>query len=308
MTINKIKISIIIPTYNRKNVLIKCVKAMFNQNYPKDKYEIIIVDDGSTDATEDLVKELIKEAPCQLQYFKQGNKGPAAARNIGIKNTKGELILFTGDDCIADKNLIKEHVYWHEIYNNENVAILGYTTWHPELKITPFMYWLEHVGPQFAYYRFKHGERVDSLWTCNISLKRNFMVFFDEDFPYAAHEDTEIGYRLQKRGLQIIFNKNAITYHYHPTDIEKYCYRQRIVGISAVILHKKHPSSFALPLQNKSWRGISWSICEFIIPYLKRFVLWIDQRNIKLPYLVYRVIMSYYFQLGVNEMINKPVS
>jgi glycosyltransferase involved in cell wall biosynthesis len=307
ISMDRIEISVVIPTYNRKNILIKCLSALFNQNYPKERYEVIVVDDGSTDGTEELIRKMGIISPCSLRFFKQKKKGPAAARNLGIKNAQGRLILFTDDDCIADKNLIREHVGLHEIYYNENIAILGYTTWHPELRVTPFMYWLEHGGPQFAYYRLKHGEEANYFYACNISLKRSFMLengLFDENFPYAAHEDTEIGYRLKKKGLKIIFNKNAVTYHYHPTDVEKYCYRMKIVGRSAVILNKKHPSIFQLPsqVQNNSMRS---KILDIIVPPLKKLCYLADQKGYKCPSIFMRMILNYYYKKGVKEMLKE---
>ncbi len=303
---NEIEISVIIPTYNRKDVLIKCLKALFCQSYSK-KYEILIIDDGSSDNTEKVVEELQKNAPIELRYFKQENKGPAAARNIGIKNANGDIILFIGDDIIASSELLEQHMLFHRKYSESVFAILGYTTWHPEIKITPFMYWLEHGGPQFGYYKFKHEEEVNAFWTCNISLKRDYMLkngIFDEDFPYAAHEDTELGYRLQKKGLRTIFNKNAVTYHYHPTDIKKYCYRQKLVGRSAVILNRKYTSVFELP-KPKVWKRIPWNVLKPAIPCLEKFTSWVDQRGITFPYLVYAVIMGYYYQVGIREMLNE---
>lgn len=306
MTMSEIEISVIVPTYNRKNILVRCLKALFNQNFPREKYEIIVVDDGSTDGTEDLVRKVATSSPCALRFFKQRKKGPAAARNVGVRSARGKLILFTDDDCIADENLIREHVHWHEIHRDENVAVLGYTTWHPELRVTPFMYWLEHGGPQFAYYRLRHGEEVDSFWTCNISLKRSFMLkngLFDEDFPYAAHEDTELGCRLRKKGLRIIFNKNAITYHYHPTDVERYCHRMRIVGRSAVILGKKHPEFLGPLLQTHNNFMRRKKILDIAIPLLKRLCYLVDQRGYKCPILFMKMTMYYYYHLGVEDML-----
>ncbi|MDI6642063.1 MAG: glycosyltransferase family A protein, partial [Elusimicrobiota bacterium] len=117
--------TIIIPTYNRKNVLRKCLNALSNQVCKSD-FEVIIIDDGSTDGTEDFVKQLISITPYYVRYFRQKNKGPAAARNVGIKNATGEIILFMGDDIIADSNLLYEHLSWHIKFSDNNIGVLGY--------------------------------------------------------------------------------------------------------------------------------------------------------------------------------------
>ena len=98
--------------------------------------------------------------------------------------------------------------------------MLGYVTWSPEIKVTPFMRWLERGGPQFKYWTINNPQNVSwrHLYTANISFKRQFLLedgFFDEDFPNAAYEDTELGYRLHQRGLRIVYNKRAVAYHYH---------------------------------------------------------------------------------------------
>ena len=239
-----LSLTIIIPTYNRKEILKKCLNALFIQTYSQSNFEIIVIDDGSTDGTEGVVKEIIKSAPVGLRYFKQANKGPAAARNAGIKNAQGDIVLLIGDDIIATKTLIEEHIKWHNSNPENNVSILGFVTWSPEIKVTPFMKWLENGGPQFCYYNLRHGQEVSwhRFWTCNISLKRRFLIgngLFDEDFPYAAYEDSELGCRLQKKGLRLFYNKLAISYHYHYTSLDDACQRMIKVGESASIFSKK---------------------------------------------------------------------
>ena len=94
------KISVIIPTYNRKDILIKCLNALNKQTLSHTAYEVIVVDDGSNDGTEDAIKNL--QLACKFTYLRQENKGPGAAKNLGIKHATGELLLFINDDIIAD--------------------------------------------------------------------------------------------------------------------------------------------------------------------------------------------------------------
>src|SRR3989338_8732025 len=215
-------ITVIIPTYNRKDILRRCLNALARQSYPAKNYEIIIVDDGSTDGTEDLVKPFLNNYICPLRYFKQENRGPAAARNLGIKNATGNIVLFMGDDIIAQSNFLEEHMAWHDRYPDDSTAVLGYVTWSPEIEITPFMRWLENGGPQFHFWQINDKIEIESsyfFYMCNVSVKRNFLVkagvLCDEDFPYAAYEDTELGMRLKARGLILKYNKNAVGYHDH---------------------------------------------------------------------------------------------
>lgn len=298
MNIN-LDLSVVIPTYNRKDVLKRCLESLFNQTYPQNKYEIIVVDDGSTDGTGDLVKELIKESACQLRYFKQENKGPAAARNVGIKNANGELILFTGDDCIADSHLLEEHMKYHNTY--KDVAVLGYTTWHPDLKITPFMEYIVTSGIQFGYPLIKDKNNVpfNFFYTSNISIKKELLIhadLFDEDFKYAAWEDVELGYRLNQRGIKIVYNKEAITYHNHPTTVSKFCERQKKTGMSAVVFYKKHP-------EMKKWLKVSESnIRIFKIKLATNFFRILSALGrTKFRNKLYQLILSYNYMIGVKE-------
>ena len=104
------QVSVVLATYNRKELLKECLESLFNQTYPKDRYEIIVVNDGSTDGTEEVLKEYAKKAPCIFKCFSQENKGVAAAMNLGIKNAEGDIVCFTADDCIADEKLSLIHI------------------------------------------------------------------------------------------------------------------------------------------------------------------------------------------------------
>ena len=200
--------SIIIPTFNRRDVLRKCLHALDQQmcNY---SYEVIIVDDGSTDGTQEIIESLQKSLSFPLISLRQSNRGPAAARNRGIKNCSGKIVIIMGDDIIATPHLLKEHISWHiNNYPRNNAAILGFVTWSPDIERTPFMEWLEKKGWQFPYGEIKGRTAIDwnYLMTPNISFKRAFLVenqlFFDERFPYAALEDYEFGFRFFQKGGQ----------------------------------------------------------------------------------------------------------
>ena len=99
------EISIVIPTYNRKDQLRQCLESCFAQDYPQDDFEVIVVDDASSDGTKDMLRELSQQSP-NLRYFFQRHKGPAAARNLGLKQSRAEVVGFTDSDCILSKNWI----------------------------------------------------------------------------------------------------------------------------------------------------------------------------------------------------------
>jgi glycosyltransferase involved in cell wall biosynthesis len=236
-----VRLSVVMPTYNRSELVGRALRGLLEQTVASAEYEIVVVDDGSTDETPEAVKAVA--APDErLRYYRQENRGPAAARNRGVLEARGEIVLFTGDDCLPDGRLLEEHLKAHE---QADVGVIGRVTWHPEIEITPFMAFLE-TGPQFGFGQIQHPEDVP-IWyfyTANCSAQRRWVERvggFDEDFRYAAFEDMELAYRMKKEGLRLVYRSGAKTYHHHPTTFEQHLNRQRVTGKSAALLYQKHP-------------------------------------------------------------------
>ncbi len=239
-----VKISVVIPAYNCKDVLSSCLESLAAQGR-RGEYEVRVVDDGSTDGTELLVRKLADCFPADLRLFRQNHRGPATARNLGVRNSNGGSVLFLGADMIADGGLIGEHIDWHERHPAENVAVLGHISWARGIRITPFLQWLEQ-GAQFGYPLMQDPMDVPYrfFYSSNISLKRGFLLthgLFDEDFPHAAYEDFELGYRLSKAGLRIMYAPKAVAFHDHLIDQNGFARRSRLAGEALQILHRKHP-------------------------------------------------------------------
>jgi len=236
-------ISVIIPTYNRKDILQKALDAYKDQSLPPDQFEIIVIDDGSTDGTKEAV-EKVRNTQLNIRYFHQPHGGPAKARNLGIKQAEGSIIFFTGDDCISDKHLLQEHLRFHK--KGEAIAVLGHIDWHPDLEITPFMRYIT-IDTQFSYPKIKetsYNVPFKYFYTSNISVPKKYLELagiFDADFTEAVWEDVELGYRIWRSGVRIVYNPRAIAYHHHQVDIQDYIQRQIRAGKAAAILYRKHP-------------------------------------------------------------------
>jgi glycosyltransferase involved in cell wall biosynthesis len=211
-------LSVVIPTYNREKVLARALGGYLAQSSPRLIHELLVVDDGSTDGTESMVLALSRRSVFPIRYLRQPNKGPAAARNLGIREARSALVLFTDSDVIPERDLVEQHIEWHRMHSQITAAILGYVTWPPEMKATPFMRWYgERTLFWFDQLRNKREASFHFFYTCNLSLKTEFLRScgqFDEEFKSAAYEDIELGYRLSKRGLQLLYNSAAIGYHY----------------------------------------------------------------------------------------------
>lgn len=199
-------VSIIIPTYNRKDLLKDAIESLLNQTHPKDKYEVIVVDDGSTDGTEGIVKKLAEKTTCNLRYFKQTNKGPATARNTGIKNAVGEIIGFTDDDCTASDTWIENAVH---CFNAKTiVGVQGSTLPQKEFK-KPFT-----ITGSFCTI-----EVTEESWyypTCNMFYRLDALTKvggFKEVYTLAGSEDTDLAWRVKEQGGKIVFCGDVIVHH-----------------------------------------------------------------------------------------------
>lgn len=268
-------ISVIIPTYNRPVSLKECLDCLKRQTIDRKFYEIIVIDDGSAIDLEPLVIHSLEDSGVKYAFIKQANSGPAEARNKGILAASGELALFIGDDIMASHDYLAEHYNFHLKNPNDNLAMLGFTTWSKDIKISNFMIWLEASGIQFGYNNLKPNQEIgyNYFYTSNISLKKQFILdneMFNKAFKYAAFEDSEIGYRLINAGLKLIYNPLAVAQHKHEVNIEGALKRMEIVGRSAKVFANLHPE-LADGLSLKSRRGLKGKAKDMII-YLLYYI------------------------------------
>jgi glycosyltransferase involved in cell wall biosynthesis len=214
-----VNVSVIIPTYNRADVLRKTLDAYGSQRGDHRLLEVLVVDDGSTDNTGAVVSDVKEAYAVRLRYLRQNNAGLAAARNHGIKEAEGELILFGDDDIVPAADMVSEHVTWHRRNPQTEVAILGNVSWAREMRPTPFMMWSGNSGPQFNFANFTPGSEIDFRYGyfCNTSVKTRFLLrsgVFDESFRTYGYEDVELSYRLAQNGYRLLYNPSAVGYHY----------------------------------------------------------------------------------------------
>lgn len=227
-------ISIVIPAYNAEKTIASTLKALLNQTYPKNQYEIIVVNDGSTDNTKAVVKKFKK-----VKLIEQSHKGPAAARNLGVKHSKGSIILFTDADCIPDKNWIKNMVEPFK-KNPEIVGVSGtYKTLNKNSLIARFVgYEIEQ-----RHERMKREKYIDFIGSYSAAYKKNiFLQFggFDESFPTASGEDTELSFKIAKHNLKMVFQPKAFVYHKHPDTLLKFLRQKFFRGYWRIPLYEKH--------------------------------------------------------------------
>ena len=230
------KVSVIIPTYKRPELLIKCLKKLCEQNFSKAFYEVVVVTDGADIETESIVNLMLHQCDdLNLScYSLPEKKGPAAARNKGAYLAKEELILFTDDDCLPHKNWIEN--FWNAYQTNkqELIAFTGRT-------IVP------HANTPTDYEKnITHLETAEFITANCACTKKTFNAVngFDEDFPIAWREDSEFQFRLINHNIPIIKVEDAIIEHPVRTAHWGISIKEQKKSMFNALLYKKHPELY----------------------------------------------------------------
>lgn len=202
--------SIIIPTFNRPSQLRACLAALGMLEYPRDRFEVIIVDDGGEDCLREVVRPFCDEF--LLRLHRQENQGPAAARNAGAALAKGEFLAFTDDDCLPAPGWLSALA--HAFAETPDAALGGRTV--NALPANPYAI-ASQLLIDYLYGYF--AGKADLFFTSNnfaISRRQYLMVGgFDPSLPLAAGEDREFCYRWQRGGGDLRFAPQAVVKHAH---------------------------------------------------------------------------------------------
>jgi len=252
-------VSIVIPTYNRKPILEKCLIALENQKLNKNisNYEIIVVDDGSTDGTSSWIKNNKANLP-HVVLFQQQHGGPALGRNLGVIKSKYEIIIFIDSDLIVLDNFITCHVEkllvsWRK--NDKKCFTYGSVV-NTSNFLNPQSEKHKIMDTSFAYFA-----------TGNVAISKELILsvgLFDTSFSLYGWEDLELGERLKKIGTKLIKCPNAVGFHWHPPficeQIESLIAQEKERAKMALVFYKKHPNlrvRFMIqltPLHNLLWQ------------------------------------------------------
>jgi lipopolysaccharide/colanic/teichoic acid biosynthesis glycosyltransferase/glycosyltransferase involved in cell wall biosynthesis len=224
-------ISVVIPAKNAAATLLVCLEALKNQDGFKiwDDYEVIVVDDGSTDSTADIAKKM------GAIVISQPNGGPAAARNAGAKMASGELLLFTDADCIPDCNWIAELV--RPFDDPKVIGAKGVYRTNENGWIARFV----QAEYAYKYEKMKRQAAIDFIDTYSAAYRRDVFLEnggFDESFPVPSVEDQEFSFRLAGKGYKLVFQPGAAVFHAHDRNMGEYIRRKYGIGYwKAYLLH-----------------------------------------------------------------------
>lgn len=233
-----IDISIIIPTCNRKDKLKKCLNSIFIQDYSKDKVEIVVVDDRQDDEVKEVVEALSKQNSFCVKYFSQNCKGPAKARNLGVKNSVGDIVAFIDDDCIADKDWIKLMISMHR--ENLEVGVVGGHTYCDNQKISLLA--SQFLSNCSIETEIEGKKELIFFPTCNVSLKRCILnkFQFDEDFLFPGGEDLDFFWRLFKSGIKSIWYKDIKVMHCREDNLHSFMKQAYLYGRGNILVKHRH--------------------------------------------------------------------
>ncbi|MBD3379944.1 MAG: glycosyltransferase [Candidatus Omnitrophica bacterium] len=303
-----IEISLCVPTYNRKDILAEMLDALEEQTYPREKYQIVIADDASTDGTPEMVKGRVRSSECAIKYIRHArNSGVAAARNTTVRNADGRVLLFLDDDSLADNKLVETHMNAHAERGFRDIAVLGVDAGRLEAEPGPFGRYIERRAENFSgkidEYISNGDERACfGFVTMNLSVKRELLsggYVFDERFKYC--EDTDLGYRLMRRGVKLVREKRAKVFNYHPLVLEDYAGLYRARGYYSALLEKKHPGireAELFPFR----RGRS--PLDAVYPLVGKAVSIMDYAlQVPFPEWLYERILYFYFDSGRRKAL-----
>jgi GT2 family glycosyltransferase len=325
----KPSISVILATYNRAEDLMRVLHAYETQITPE-PFEVLIVDDASADHTWELLRTYQSDITrhrdksnlpftLQIQRMRQ-NSGPGQARNQAIPLVKAPLVLFTGDDIIPERNFIEAHLAAHRRFPKQTTAILGHISRPEDMVVNTLMEHIDGLGAQqFSYHFFQNEKEYDyrHFYTSNISLKRTLLLsldhWFNSDFPFAGFEDVELGYRLHKNGMQIIYSNAPSASHYHYHTIYSFSRRQYRTGLMACILVNKHPElrrliygkGLSLRLIKARLRHLFQPVSPVTVEDLEETILRLLSFYENTPHALleslYRIGLQYFFYRGIVD-------
>lgn len=330
----KKKASIIIPCYNTGMTIARTLQAFRSQAIPAEDYEIIVVDDCSTDNT---AVEISKQAGHPQVVFLQNpiNRGRAQTRNRALDRACGEIIIFSDGDTIPCNDYLQQHLESHHCYPKVQYVVVGAASMPEDIEITPLMY-LGNVVQAMSRAENVSDDPYDWLHfsTLNVSIKRPFLDDLrfndgsfrrqhDNDTELPGFEDTELAQRLAKKGMKLVYNPTIRAFHYHFRSPDEYIdkvlgYGKRFaVWVSLCdpedarelnrrmnyLLDYEHPFSKA-NIKECLRRLV---VNDLSFPLICRAGKFFESRNERLSLFIYQKLYKYLFLKGYYSKNNKTI-
>lgn len=219
MSSENLTFSIIIPTYERPVQISRCLESITKLDYPKNKFEVIVVDDGSVNPPETLINSY--KDKLNIRLFTQKNVGPAGARNTGAKKANGKFLAFTDDDCEPDTNWL--NAFENEFNRDPEIFLGGYTI--NSLTDNPYSAASQElINYLYSYY---NSDRNNATFFASNNIAVRGDLFqdiggFDVTTLRATAEDREICDRWVYNGHKMTYTTDAVVFHSHDLSLRQY--------------------------------------------------------------------------------------
>jgi len=258
-------VSIVIPAYNAARTIRMCLDSILRQDYSRDRYEVIVVDNNSTDGT----PEIVQQYPVKLAYERQ-LQGPHAATNAGVKEAKGEILVFTDSDCIAKQGWLRAMV---KPFEDENIVGVGgrIEAYRPITRVERFM--AEEIRPHVNCVKMSDSFPVAVL-TGNAAWRTDAVRaagLFNANLYTGAEVD--LSWRIQwQTGKRVVPAEDAVVYHIFSPNVRRLFRHFHIYGYSEVILATMYKDVPGYPrTPGQQWR-LMLRQCRSIAIYIASFV------------------------------------
>ena len=217
-------LSVIVPVYSRAEVVQQSIEALLHQDAGRARYEVVVVDDGSTDASRGIIEGFSARNPGVFRCISHGeNRGLSAARNTGWRAAQSPIVAFLDCDLVASPGLVRAHLDAHAAHPQENRGVLGHVAYPPGAERGPLRDFGNQVVKMWTGAEKLAGKLLDWHYFLggHISLKRSMLEksggFEEEHFRGSeGFEDWELGLRLQSDyAFRIVYAPEAVCYHHH---------------------------------------------------------------------------------------------
>jgi len=244
-------ISVVIPTHNRSDALELTLERLSKQDF-SGNWEAIVVNNNSTDDTDQVVKSWREKFPVELGLVHESKPGPAAARNAGAKAAKGKYLVFIDNDILTGPDFLQSHVEFLDA--NPESWFVGRVINPHDLRDTPFGRYRDDLHEEYFHALPEKGTvAYDGATGQNWAMRRDQFFTaggFDESYSIASCEDAELALRARKSGFKTMFNADSKVVHNDwAIDLKTFLRRQETYSISTVLLWTKYgEESFQLDL------------------------------------------------------------
>lgn len=260
-------ISVVIPTFERPEALRQTLRALALVDYPRERWEVLVVDNGSSAETLAAVRRDIDAIEVTVHWHQQSRRGPAAARNLGVQHARGAIVVLIDNDILVPTDFVARHV--KNVQQHPGCWIVGRIVHQTELRATPFGRYRDALWEQFHELFGRGGlTEIASMSAANVALPAGDfrrLGGFDEAFAIASCEDWDLAYRARKAGIHVLYDPdNVVVHNDWAVTLRQFCERQRLYSISDVLLYRKYgdESPRAAMIRENGpggWRDVSLS-------------------------------------------------